>query len=207
MNDSNRKQDYLNELVKEPFTLLEFLRESENVRNDICPSVGKEAGQLLYFLSKLIKSKKILEIGTSIGYSTIWLSLAAKENNGHLDTIEIAERLSKEALKNLTNLKLDSYVTFHQGLAENLIENIDKDYDLIFIDSSTKSYENLYEKALKKLKQGGLMIFEDVLFPSMDKRESQKELMYSFNRKIKNDKRITNCYLNIGDGILLCLKK
>lgn len=207
MNDYIKKEEYLGGLIDEPFPLMAFLRESEIIRNDICPSIGKEAGQLLYFLIKLTKAKNILEIGTSIGYSTIWLALGAKDNKGRIDTIELAKRLSEEAKRNLGSINLDSYVTFYQGYAEEIVDQLEEEYDFIFIDSSTKSYNELYEKSLLKLKTGGLIVFEDILFPSMDKRAAQREVMDMLNKKIKNDTRITSCYLNISDGILLCLKK
>lgn len=207
MSDYKKKEEYLQALINEPFPLMGFLRKSEIVRNDICPSIGKEAGQLLYFLIKLTKAKNILEIGTSIGYSTIWLALGAKDNKGHLDTIEVTKRLSEEAERNLSSIKLDSYTTFYQGYAEEIVDKMKDKYDLIFIDSSTKSYYKLYEKSLLRLKVGGLIVFENILFPSMDKRVAQREMMDILNKKIKDDIRITSCYLNIGDGILLCLKK
>lgn len=206
MNDWKNK-DYLDKLIEEPFPYLKFIRESELVRNDICPSIGKEAGQLLYFLIKLLKAKKVLEIGTSIGYSTTWLALGVKDNGGLVDTIELSKRLMKEAKRNLNTLKLDKYVSFYDGFGEEIINSLDKIYDLIFIDSSTKSYYELYEKSIEKLKSGGVIIFEDILFPTMNKRENQQRLMDDFNMKIKEDDRITKCYLNIGDGLLLGLKK
>ena len=199
--------EYIDELICESFALQKFIRESEKVRNDICPSIGKEAGQLLYFLTKLTKAKNIMEIGTSIGYSTIWLAYAIKDFNGKIDTIEASERLSNEAKLNINALDLGEYVDFHVGFGEEIINTLKKTYDLIFIDSSTKSYKVLYEKSINKLKTGGLIIFEDVLFPSIEKRQIQKVMMDELNKMILEDNRVEKCFLNIGDGLLICLKK
>jgi len=207
VKDNKAKTDYLNKIIVEPMDIMQFLRESEDLRDDICPSVGKEIGKLLYFLAIYSNSKKIVEVGTSIGYSTSWLGMAAKKNDGHVITIEIAERLINEAKANIKMMNLEDNVTFIHGFGENIISDLPSEIDLIFIDSATKSYERLYEVSLNKLKKGGLLIFEDILFSVSGKRNIQKEMMNDFNIKINNDNRIEKSFLGIGDGLLLCLKR
>ncbi len=194
-------------IIEEPKTVMGFIRQSEELRDDICPSVGKEIGNFLHFLIISTNSKKILEVGTSIGYSTSWLALAAKKVNGHVETIEKAERLINEAKNNIDLMNLSEFVTFYHGDGEIVIPELMDQYDLIFIDGATKSYNELYEISLKKIKSGGLLIFEDILFSVSGKRNIQKEIMNEFNLKVKNDNRIEKSYLNIGDGLLLCLKR
>jgi predicted O-methyltransferase YrrM len=104
-------------------------------------------------------------------------------------------------------MNLSDYVTFHHGFGEKLIPGLDDNFDFIFIDSATKGYENLFEICLNKLRKGGLLIFEDILFSVTGKRNIQKEIMNEFNIKVKNDNRIEKSYLNIGDGLLLCFKR
>ena len=207
MTDHRRKTEYIDNIIEEPKDVMKFIRQSEELRDDICPSVGKEIGNLLYVLALSTKSKRILEVGTSIGYSTSWLALAAEKTNGHVDTIEIAERLINEAKTNIKLMKLSDFVTFHHGNGEKIIDELEDNFDLIFIDGATKSYEELYEVSLKKLKTGGLLIFEDILFAVSGKRNIQKEMMNEFNIKVKNDNRVEKSYLSIGDGLLLCFKR
>ncbi|MDD2370753.1 MAG: O-methyltransferase [Firmicutes bacterium] len=207
MKNHKAKIDYLNNIIDEPLDIMRFLRESEDLRDDICPSVGKEIGNFLYFMAINTNSKRIVEVGTSIGYSTSWLGLAAKKINGHVTTIEISERLINEAKFNLKLLDLDDNITFIKGRGEKVINELPDEIDMIFIDGATKSYLELYEISLSKLKKGGLLIFEDILFSVSGKREIQKEMMNDFNIKIKNDNRIEKSFLNIGDGLLLCLKR
>lgn len=207
MTEHKRKSDYINKMIDEPKSVMEFIRQSEGLRDDICPSIGKEIGSFLYFLAVSTNSKKILEVGTSIGYSTAWLAMAAEKNRGNLETIESAERLILEAQNNIKLMSLSEYVDFHHGYGEDIIPLLDGDFDLIFIDSATKGYENLFEISLEKLKTGGLLIFEDILFSVTGKRDVQKEMMNEFNIKVRNDNRIEKSYLNIGDGLLLCFKR
>lgn len=205
--EHKQKSDYIDKIIDEPKEVMKFIRESEELRDDICPSVGKEIGSFLYFLAVSTNSRKIMEVGTSIGYSTAWLAMAAETNKGHLETIESAERLILEAQNNIKLMNLSEYVIFHHSYGEDIIPILDEDFDFIFIDSATKGYENLFEICLKKLKTGGLLIFEDILFSVTGKRNVQKEMMNEFNIKVKNDKRIEKTYLNIGDGLLLCFKR
>lgn len=207
MIDHKSKLDYIEKIIDEPLEVMSFIKKSEELRDDICPSIGKEIGSFLNLLAISTNSKKILEVGTSIGYSTSWLALAAKKTNGHVDTIEKANRLISEAEINIKLMKLSDYVTFYQGNGELVIPELKDEYDLIFIDGATKSYNELYEISLKKLKTGGLLIFEDILFSVSGKRNIQKEMMNEFNVKVKNDNRIEKSYLSIGDGLLLCFKR
>ena len=142
------KEKYTENFIKEPLILQTFIRESESVRNDICPSVGKSIGNFLYFLLRPTNIKRILEIGTNIGYLTLWPALGAKENNGYVHTIEASQRLKLEAENNLNRGGLKEYVTFHEGLGEAILPTLTETYDFIFIDSATKSYDVLYEKSL-----------------------------------------------------------
>lgn len=200
------KERYVLSFIEEPLGIQTFLRESEAKRNDICPSVGKEIGQFLNFLVCLTKSQRIIEIGTSIGYSTLWLALGAKATGGHVHSIEASPRLFKEAKENISKSGLADYITLHEGLGETVLPTLEGSYDLIFIDGATKSYEAQYEIGLGLLKKGGLFVFEDVLFACTGKRKAQKEVMGAFNEKIKKDKRVITSMLNIGDGIMLCMK-
>ena len=200
------KEKYTINYIIEPLVLQTFVRESERIRNDICPSVGKEIGNFLYFLIRLTKSKRILEIGTSIGYSTMWLAIGAKENEGHVYTIEVSKRLKTEAEYNIDSAGLKEYVSFYNGFGEEVLDTLNDNYDFIFIDSATKSYDVLYEKSLSLLRPGGLLVFEDALFACTGKRKTQRDIMSTFNEKIINDKRVINSLLNIEDGIMLCMK-
>ena len=207
MTDLKRKKEYIENIINEPYDVMGFIRQSELVRDDICPSVGKEIGSFLHFLVLATNSKKIVEVGTSIGYSTSWLAIAAKKNGGHVNTIEIAERLINEAKVNIKLMNLSEIVTFHHGLGEKIIQNFDEPVDFIFIDGATKSYDQLFEISINKLKSGGLLVFEDVLFSVSGKREIQKEMMNEFNIKLKNDNRVETSFIGLGDGLLLCYKR
>lgn len=207
MTKNKQKEEYLLLLLEEPFKVMTFIRESEAIRRDICPSIGKEIGRFLYLMVLSLQGKVILEVGTSIGYSTTWLALGARATGGHVDTVEITERLLIEAVENLKGMGLQNLVSFHFGPGEEVLPLLKKEYDLIFLDGATKSYPELFEKSLGLLKKGGLIIIEDALFAITGTRAIQKTVMDEFNRKVMKDTRVEATLLNLGDGLLLCYKK
>lgn len=197
---------YLATLMSEPFALQGFLRESERVRTDICPSVGMEIGGFLRFLIELTNSRSILEVGTSIGYSTTWLALGAKNTGGHVDTIEMSERLHVEAKRNLEAMALASWTTCHLGRGQEVIPKLGKTFDLIFVDGATADYPELFAASIKTLKTGGILVFEDILFAVSGKRVAQRRAMEEFNRQLISDPRIKTTPISIEDGLMLCRK-
>lgn len=200
------KDLYLATLMSEPFALQGFLRESVRVRRDICPSVGMEIGGFLRFLIELTNSRSILEVGTSIGYSTSWLALGAKTTGGHVDTIEMSERLQIEAKRNLDAMSLSPWTTCHLGRGQEVIPGLEKTFDLIFVDGATADYPELFAVAIKNLRKGGILVFEDILFAVSGKRVAQRRAMEEFNRQLISDPRIKTTPISIEDGLMLCQK-
>lgn len=205
---NNKASEYLSTLFQEPLAIMTFIRQSEDLRNDICPSVGIEIGSLLSFLVESYGCVNILEIGTSIGYSACWLGLGAMKTGGKVKTIEASSRLHQEAMINIKSAGLANIVSCECGLGEEILKKEkNNSYDFIFIDSSTRSYLEIYEASLPLLKKGGILVIEDILFAVNGKRVRQRELMKDFNKFILEDGRITATPLTIGDGLMLCRKK
>ena len=195
---------YVESLIKEPLEMMTKLRLEELERGDICPSVGKEIGAFLKFLVEMTGSRFILEVGTSTGYSALWLGMGAKMTGGHVDTLEMGERLFREAVENIKGAGMEETITCHHAKGEAFLEETPRTYDFIFIDCATGSYAEVYEKGLKNLSPGGLMVMEDVLFAIRGKRKRQKDLMTEFNEKVMNDPRVDKTFITIGDGLILC---
>lgn len=201
------KEGYLQDLLGEPSCYLGFMRESEEVRNDISPSVGLEIGHFLRFLVISSRARRILEVGTSIGYSTAWLAMGASVTDGLVDTVEMQERLLMEAVENLSALGLSDRVRSHLGKGEDILPSLQPGYDLIFLDGATQSLMTLYEKSIPLLSRGGLLVIEDVLFAVTGKRKIQREAMGDLNAYVLQDQRFITTMLHIGDGLLLCCRK
>ena len=165
-------------------------------------------GSLLQFISNMIRPKYILEVGTYTGYSAICLAKGLQKN-GQLHTIEINKELKNFTSKYFKKAKLETKINFHIGNALDVIPTIELLFDLVFIDADKKNYRKYYDLAIKKTKQGGYIIIDNVLWNGkvvLEAKENDEETqeIQKLNKKIKNDKRVTQILLPIRDGLMIC---
>ena len=202
-----QQESYVENLLKHLLPVQEEILLDERMREDVCPSVGKELGRLLYILILATRPEKVLEIGTSMGYAAIWMGLALKQTGGHLVTIEYHERLVREAEKNLAKAGLSDVVTVRHGMAEDLLDDIEGPFGLILQDGGTRTYKETLDRLVDKLAGGGLFIADDVLFAVKAKRERPKRNMTDFNRELFERDDLFSTILSLGDGLSLSIKK
>ena len=196
-----------NHSESEPLLLQELSRETwQKVLNPRMLSGGFQ-GRFLSFLSKLIRPKCILEIGTYTGYATICLAegLAAE---GILHTIEINEELT--ALQN-TYFEKSGYrsqIKQHTGDALKIIPELQANFDLVFIDADKKNYIHYFELVIDKMNQGGVIVSDNVLWSGkvtkpIDPKDEDTQTLNQFNQRLKNDPRVEPLLLPIRDGLSL----
>ncbi|GBC99165.1 Putative O-methyltransferase [bacterium HR17] len=155
-------------------TIEPLLRELETMRAQFA-NVPRSDGQFLNLLVKASRAKRVLEVGTSNGYSAIWLSLALEETDGHLTTIEILPERVKLAKENLKRAGLAHRVTFLQGDAHQIVPTLKGPFDFVFLDAD-KGRERDYFGYLypDKLPKGSLLVvhnairFRKVMQPFLD---------------------------------------
>ncbi len=140
-----------------------LLRELESMRFRYS-NVPRTDGQFLNMLVKISRSKRVLEVGTSNGYSAIWLCLALEETDGHLTTIEIDPERVKLAKENLKRAGLDHRVTFLEGDAHKIVPTLKGPFDLVFLDAD-KGREHDYFGYLypKKLLPGAIILVHNAI--------------------------------------------
>lgn len=171
--------------------------------------VSKETGKFLSMLVSLANCKQILEIGTSGGYSTMWLAKALNPL-GHITTIEVNPVKSSFAKKYLANKGLADLVTFLVGDALEILKELKSNkqcYDLIFVDADKVNYINYLEIALRITRSGSLIITDNVLwrnriFDEQIQDESTNAIR-EFNRFIAGHHALESILLPLGDGILI----
>lgn len=179
------------------------------------PIIQDEGLAFLLFLTKNKNVKKVLEIGTAIGYSSINMAL---NNDGlFIDTIERDEKMYNEALKNISNLNLTKRIRVHfVDALEISEEELEKDYDLIFIDAAKAQYIKFFDKFTKLLKKGGIVFTDNLLFHGLvygNKEDLSKNLrslvtkIESYNDYLKNNQDFDSYFFKIGDGISVSVKK
>lgn len=203
---NERTAQYLSGFLKHDCEYLDGLKKTNRSRNDIQPMIEMEIGKLLIFLIKMTKAKKVLELGTSNGYSAIWMANALKGTGGHITTIEGHDRMAEEARKNLNEAGVDN-VELIKGKIENILPELiakKKKYDIIFQDSGKYLYPLMLENTVKLCRKGGIIIADDTLFRVIETvRSGLGDYTHDYNREVFAHKKLFSTILPIGHGLTL----
>jgi caffeoyl-CoA O-methyltransferase len=171
---------------------------------------GALQGKFLEMISRLLHPMYILEIGTFLGYSALCLEKGLKLG-GELHTIEIDEETAAAARENFKKSKTANKIILHTGNALELLNTLDYDWDLIFIDADKTGYADYYQALVPKLKSGGLFMADNVLFHGqvLEKEAKGKnaKAIQAFNEIINSDDRVEKVMLTLRDGVYLIRKK
>ena len=172
---------------------------------------GALQGQFLKMMAQLCQAENILEIGTFTGYSAICMARGMKQE-GMLHTIDIKEEHYDMAHKYILKAGLENRITQHIGNALEVIPSLDQTFDMIFIDADKKNYPHYLDLVIDKLKPGGLIIADNVLWSGKVLEKIQKDDkdtpgVIAFNERIQKDPRLENVLLPLRDGLMLAHKK
>lgn len=171
---------------------------------------GHVQGRLLAMLSQMIGPKAILEIGTYTGYSALCLAEGLQES-GKLYTIDINEELEEMVRGYFVKANIQNKIKYLIGNALELIPNLDLTFDLVFIDADKKNYSNYYDLVIDKVRSGGFIIADNVLWKgkvvNTQKVDSDTQIILDFNTKVQQDTRVENVLLPVRDGLLVIRKK
>ncbi len=179
-----------------------------NSRRDIQPNIGRQTGTFLSWMIQLMKARQVLEFGTCIGYSTIFLAQALEKTDGFLTAVEFREDLYQETKRNLEAAGLSHRVTLIQGDANLVITQLTGPYDLILQDSDKKLYAPLIDRCIDLLRPGGVLAADDTLFPAKPEIPDQfKQPIQRYNEQIFADPRLSTTMLPLGDGLSISIKK
>jgi len=166
----------------------------------------------LHLIIKISKIKKILEIGTFTGLSTLSMSLALPDD-GRLISLDKNDETNKTALNFFKKAKQDSKIqTIIRPALESLklFKEQKVKFDLIFIDADKENYKNYYEESLNLIDKDGLIIIDNVLWHGevvdIKKRDKLTTNIREFNSFVNSDKRTENLIIPVGDGLSVCRK-
>lgn len=171
---------------------------------------GHIQGKFLEMISFMIRPSRILEIGTFTGYSAICLARGLSDN-GLLHTIDINDELIEMASKYFTLAGLQHKIRIHTGDACEVVPGLNECFDLVFIDGDKEQYLQYYEVAFAKLRTGGFILADNVLWggkvlPDCLDKDKETKGIRNFNSIIVNDPRIEKLLLPLRDGIYLLRK-
>ncbi len=170
---------------------------------------GQLQGQLLKMFSEMIKPQNILEIGTYTGYSAICLAHGLKEG-GKLHTIEVNPELEVYIKKYIDKAGLNGKISLHIGHATEIIPMLNLVFDLIFIDADKENYLNYFELVFPKLRKGGFVIADNVLWSGKvlkpDPKDKDALAIDRFNSYIQKRTDIDKLMLPFRDGLMVIKK-
>jgi caffeoyl-CoA O-methyltransferase len=171
---------------------------------------GHLQGAFLSMMSRMIRPRRVLEIGTYTGYSAICLADGLTED-GQLHTIDINEELEDMHRRYWTEAGLQEKIVMHVGQASDIIPGLNESWDLVFIDADKVNYARYYDLIIEKVRLGGFIFADNVLYsaevilPEQEQSRNAKA-MHAFNEKIKADPRVRQLLLPLRDGILMMEK-
>ena len=202
-------QKYIADISQSESPILKELNRYTNSKV-ILPRMlsGHVQGRFLSMISKLVNPEIIVEVGTYTGYSCLCLAEGLKKN-GKIITIEKDEEFASIAKKFFDRSKYKEKISLLIEDATTAIENISEKIDLVFIDADKVNYSKYYDMLFPKLKIGGLIVADNVLWSGKvteDVSDNETQSIKNFNTKVKNDERVENLIVGIRDGIMVCQK-
>ncbi len=171
-----------------------LLNELETTRDKFW-NIGRDTAEFLHNLVLLRKFKKVLEIGTSNGYSGIVLGNALEKNNGKLITIESHAERFKMAEENFSKAKLEKTIIQIKGHAPEDIPADLNNLDLVFLDATKKEHLNYFNTLKDRLTPHGIIIGDNV--------QSHREKMKNYIEEVKHNSNFTTVELSLGTGLLV----
>lgn len=171
---------------------------------------GNQQGQFLRLLCHLMGVRRVLEIGTFTGYSAISMALGMQED-GILHTIDINDEIEDFTRDFILRSGLEEKIVFHIGDACEVIPTLQDQFDVVFIDADKRQYPEYYRLVLDKVRPGGMIIADDVLWEGKvletNSRDAQTMGIQEFNELVQADPRVENILLPIRHGLMLIRKK
>lgn len=205
-------EQYIRGLIPSNSGILEEL-ENFAMENRV-PIVQKETAKFLELMITMNRPKKILELGTAIGYSAILMSLICG-GTSEITTIERDEKMIELANSNIEKYGLQNKITVIQGDCLEILEKLNGEYDMIFMDAGKGHYNHFLPHCLRLLNKEGVLIADNVLFRGMVASEelaTRRKItiikrMKSYLELVSNDDELITSVIPMGDGISVTVRK
>ena len=174
--------------------------------------VGRIEGRFLEFLVRLTHARRVLELGTFTGYSSLSMARGLPED-GRVITCDVDEETTAIARRYAEEAGLADKIEYRVGPGIETIEQLEGPFDLVFIDADKPNYRNYYEAALPKLASDGLVVADNMLWSGRvvedadDDDDGSTRAIKEFNEHVRNDPRVEAVLLTVRDGMLLVRKR
>ena len=206
--------NYLRQSLREAPVLTELRRETDTLGEVAQYQISPEQGQLMAFLVELIGARRILEIGTFTGYSTLACALHLPPE-GLILTCDMNQEWTAIAQRYWHKAGVQDRIELHLKLAahflEELVTSSADSFDMAFIDADKTNYDLYYERCLTLVRPGGLILIDNVLWAGqvidMTNVETSTVAIRTLNEKLRHDNRITLSMIPISDGLTLARRR
>lgn len=204
-------EEYVEKLTTTEYSYLNELNR-ETWEKVLIPRMlsGHIQGRILSMFSYMIQPKRILEIGTYTGYSALCLAEGLIEN-GKIFTIDNNEEISGYLKKYAEKSGLKDKIVQLIGDAKSIIPTLDEQWDIVFIDADKENYSNYYDLVFDKVRKGGFIVADNVLWSGKVLEESEKtdkdtKALIDYSKKIHFDDRVENVLMPVRDGLMVVRK-
>ena len=201
-------EDYIYSLLPPRDEVLTEI-EAEAAKRDI-PIVGPAVGRILYQLATMIGAKTVFELGSAIGYSTIWWARALGEG-GRVVYTDGDRKKADEARRYFERAGVSKKITVKTGDALELLSEEKQEFDIIFNDVDKEDYPRVFKLAIPRLRKGGLFVTDNVLWSGKVAQKSPSEAstkaILEFNLLLYSSPDLFTTILPIRDGVAVAIKK
>lgn len=204
-------EEYIRELIPEKYKLKDI--EEYAMENHV-PIIQPEVAQFLRVMLRTTKPKNILEIGTAIGYSSIVMAESTSDDT-NITSIERREDMIEIANKKISKAGFENKINILKGEAGEVLSNLDKKYDFIFLDAAKGHYKEFFDECIRMLDKDGIIVCDNVLFRGMvasDDLVIRRKItivkrLREFLKYINNIEGYISSIIPIGDGIALTYRE
>lgn len=166
--------------------------------DELLLAVGPASGQLINLLVKEANAKANVEVGSSYGYSTVWLAEAARETGGKVISIEIHAEKQRQARESIKDAGLDGFVDFRTGDARDRLAELNESVDFVLLDLWKYLYIPCFDLFYPKLRAGALIVADNMIYP-----ESARDHADAYRRHVRTKPNIDSVLLPVGSGLEL----
>ena len=203
-------QEYAEALTSPEPALLSELSKQTHLKT-LMPQMlaGAYQGRLLAMISKMIRPKRVLEIGTFTGYSALCWAEGLAEG-GSVITLDVDEELEPMIREFFSRSVYSGQIDFRLGDATKIIPSLNETFDIVFIDADKPNYSNYFDLVIDKVRPGGFIIADNVLWSGKvleKEKEADATALADYSKKAHNDSRVETFLLPVRDGLLFAMKK
>lgn len=202
-------QEYISGLYKNT----DIIKKEDYIKNTntkfFCPVIDTSVARFFEIILKMVKPIKVLELGSSIGYSTTIIATTINKWGGKITTVEMDKRVAGAAEKNFHKYNINDVITLINGDALEVLPKLESKYDMIFLDLFNGLYPDVLQECINLLKHGGVLVADDTLFPVVQQNtlfEQSNKKLHQFNKMVAQSHEMKSILLPFDDGITIAVK-